>query len=144
VEVAGQIHEGTPKSHKIRDVPMPRFLRDELAGRVAELGADDLVFPSKSGTFMRRVRTSVHSKSWFKSAAESIGAPNLHIHDLRHAAASLAVQAGANVKAVQRMLGHASAAMTLDVYADLFDDDLDAVPMALDLSRRTQLGSARD
>ena len=35
--------------------------------------------------------------------------------------------AGANVKAVQRMLGHASAAMTLDVYAGLFGDDLDAV-----------------
>ncbi|MEU4480651.1 hypothetical protein AB0F68_21740 [Micromonospora sp. NPDC023966] len=32
---------------------------------------------------------------------------------------------GANVKAVRRMLGHASAAMTLDVYADLFEDDLD-------------------
>ena len=30
------------------------------------------------------------------------------------------------------MLGHASAAMTLDVYADLFDDDLDAVAVALD------------
>lgn len=30
------------------------------------------------------------------------------------------------------MLGHASAAMTLDVYADLFDDDLDAVAAALD------------
>jgi len=30
------------------------------------------------------------------------------------------------------MLGHASAAMTLDVYADLFDDDLDAVGVALD------------
>jgi integrase len=53
------------------------------------------------------------------------------IHDLRHTAASLAVSAGANVKAVQRMLGHASAAMTLDVYADLFDDDLDAVAEAL-------------
>ena len=48
-------------------------------------------------------------------------------HDLRHTAASLAISAGANVKAVQRMLGHASAAMTLDVYADLFDSDLDAV-----------------
>jgi hypothetical protein len=35
------------------------------------------------------------------------------------------------VKAVQKMLGHASAAMTLDVYADLFDDDLDAVGDAL-------------
>ncbi len=58
------------------------------------------------------------------------------IHDLRHTAASLAVSAGANVKAVQRMLGHASAAMTLDVYADLFDDDLDEVAAALD--RRAQ------
>jgi hypothetical protein len=52
-------------------------------------------------------------------------------HDLRHTAASLAISAGANVKAVQNMLGHASAAMTLDVYADLFDDDLDAVGEAL-------------
>jgi hypothetical protein len=34
---------------------------------------------------------------------------------------------GANVKVVQQMLGHASAAMTLDVYAGLFGDDLDSV-----------------
>jgi integrase len=57
------------------------------------------------------------------------------IHDLRHTAASLAVSSGANVKAVQRMLGHASAAMTLDVYSDLFDDDLDAVAEALHKAR---------
>ncbi|WP_371258733.1 MULTISPECIES: tyrosine-type recombinase/integrase [Mycobacteroides] len=44
-------------------------------------------------------------------------------HDLRHTAASLAVSAGANVKTVQKMLGHAGTAMTLDVYADQFDDD---------------------
>ena len=53
--------------------------------------------------------------------------PRITAHDLRHTAASLAISAGANVKAVQRMLGHASAAMTLDVYADLFDSDVDAV-----------------
>jgi integrase len=53
-------------------------------------------------------------------------------HDLRHTSASLAVSAGANVKAVQRMLGHAKASMTLDVYADLFDDDLDGVADRLD------------
>ena len=47
--------------------------------------------------------------------------------DLRHSAASLAVSAGASVKAVQKMLGHSSAAMTLDVCADLFDGDLDSV-----------------
>lgn len=48
-------------------------------------------------------------------------------HDLKHTAASLAVSAGANVKALQRMLGHKSAAMTLDTYADLFEDDLGSV-----------------
>ncbi|MCG5437218.1 tyrosine-type recombinase/integrase [Micromonospora foliorum] len=53
-------------------------------------------------------------------------------HDLWHTAAGLAVAAGANVKAVQRILGHASASMTLDVYAGLFGDDLDAVANRLD------------
>jgi integrase len=53
--------------------------------------------------------------------------PSLTAHDLRHTAASLAIHSGANPKVVQRMLGHASAAMTLDVYADLFESDLDVV-----------------
>jgi integrase len=60
------------------------------------------------------------------------GLTGLTLHDLRHTAASLAVSSGANVKAVQRLLGHASAAMTLDVYTSLFDDDLDAVADRLD------------
>ena len=46
---------------------------------------------------------------------------------MRHTAGSLAVASGANVKSVQQMLGHASAAMTLDAYAGLFGDDLDAL-----------------
>jgi integrase len=58
--------------------------------------------------------------------------PRVTAHALRHTAASLAISAGANVKAVQRMLGHSSAAMTLDVYADLFDDDLSGVADRLD------------
>jgi hypothetical protein len=43
------------------------------------------------------------------------------------------VSAGANVKAVQRLLAHASASMTLDVYSGLFDDDLEAVADLLDV-----------
>lgn len=39
-------------------------------------------------------------------------------HDLRHSCASLAVSAGVNVLALQRMLGHTSAKVTLDTYAD--------------------------
>ena len=61
--------------------------------------------------------------------------PRVTPHSLRHTAASLAVSAGAIVKAVQRMLGHASAAMTLDTYADLLDDDLNSVGVALDQAR---------
>lgn len=79
---------------------------------------------------------------WFTGARKRAAAQDetfpteLTIHDLRPTAASLGISAGANVRAVQRMLGRASAAMTLDTYADPFDDDLDAVSAALDEARR--------
>ena len=38
-------------------------------------------------------------------------------HDLRHTAASLAIASGASVKAIQRMLGHKDAAVTLNIYS---------------------------
>lgn len=60
-------------------------------------------------------------------------------HDLRHTAASLAISSGANVLAVQRMLGHASAAMTLDTHADLLDEDLDNVAAALNRARESHI-----
>lgn len=63
--------------------------------------------------------------------------PSITPHDLRHTAASLAVSAGANVKAVQRMLWHAKPSMTLDVYADLFDADLDDAATNLDVAIRS-------
>jgi integrase len=67
-----------------------------------------------------------------------------HPHELRHTAASLAVAAGANVKAVQQMLGHASAAMTLDVYAGLFADDLDGVADRLSSLHEIECGPNGD
>jgi integrase len=58
------------------------------------------------------------------SATEGIP-DGLLIHDLRDTAASMAISSGASIKAVQRMLGHASAAMTLDTYGSLFEEDLE-------------------
>jgi integrase len=81
-------------------------------------------------------------RAWFDRAAAAIGEDGLTPHELRHTAASLAVSAGANVKAVQRMLGHRSAVMTLDRYADLFDDDLDAVAERLDAARAAGVARA--
>jgi integrase len=91
-----------------------------------------LVELSNSGSPMRLTPPAV--KKCHK-ADESF--PSITPHDLRHSAASLAVSAGANVKAVQRMLGHAKASMTLDVYADLFDEDLDSVAANLDAAIRS-------
>ncbi|KXC05622.1 hypothetical protein MhomT_10395 [Microbacterium hominis] len=66
-----------------------------------------------------------------KRASERSLDPSTTPHDLNQALASLVISPGASVKAVQRMLGHESAAMTLDTYADLFNDDLDAVTAQL-------------
>ncbi len=64
---------------------------------------------------------------------ESCRVQGITPHDLRHTCASIAISAGVNVLALSRMLGHKSAKIPLDTYADLFDTDLDAVPSALDL-----------
>ena len=53
----------------------------------------------------------------FKKAAASIGWPDLRPHDLRHTAATVAIAGGADIKSVQGLPGHATAAFTLDVYA---------------------------
>lgn len=128
VKVGQQVIVGTPKSHERRSVPYPEFLAEALGSECAGKRKHELIF----GDGVVHLR-SPHSKSgWFVLAVERCQAidpdfPKITPHDLRHTAASLAISAGANVKAVQRMLGHASAAMTLDVYADLFEDDLDEV-----------------
>jgi integrase len=57
--------------------------------------------------------------------------PSLHTTSVTQQPASLS-SAHANVKPVQRMLGHAKASMTLEIYADLFDEDLDGVADRLD------------
>jgi len=57
-------------------------------------------------------------------AIKSIGVPSLRVHDLRHTAASVWLAAGADPKVVQRVLGHASAAMTMDLYGHLIEQSL--------------------
>jgi len=139
VEVGGVIEIGTPKTHKRRSVPFPRLLLPQLQEQARGKALDDLVFSDRWGFHMRRTRVSAGSRSWFKNALNAAQLEPMTLHDLRHTAASLAISAGANVKAVQRMLGHASAAMTLDTYADLFDDDLDAVSEGLDAAYEKSL-----
>ena len=139
-EVDGRMVFGTPKSHQCRSVPVPRSLITDLAAACAGKSPNELLFTAPKGgvLWLRNWRRRV-----FDPAVEGAGLGQLSPHELRHTAASLAVAAGANVKAVQRTLGHASAAMTLDVYSGLFDDDLDAVADRLDVAAQSARGSAR-
>ena len=86
-------------------------------------------FPTPGGGYLPRPKSA---NGWFTRAVKAAGVQAITPHDLRHTCASLAISAGVNVLALQRMLGHTSAKVTLDTYADLFDDDLDAVAVTLD------------
>jgi len=63
------------------------------------------------------------SVGW-RAAREAAGVPDVRVHDLRHTAASLWLATSADPKVVQRVLGHATAAMTLDLYGHLIDANL--------------------
>lgn len=150
VMVGADVHLGTLKSGKERTVVLPGFVVDELAKTCKGKQHGDLIWPARNGGHLGP--PSSHD-SWLSGAVERCQAaataarakeskrdkepttpvfPRVTAHALRHTAASLAISAGANVKVIQRMLGHSSAAMTLDVYADLFDDDLTGVADKLD------------
>jgi integrase len=129
VYVGGEFVVGTLKSNKNRTVVLPSFVVDALAQTAKGKGRDELLWPSAMGGYLGT--PSAHD-SWLSGAVGRCQKldktfPRVTAHALRHTAASLAISAGAKPKVVQRMLGHASAAMTLDVYPDLFESDLDAV-----------------
>lgn len=134
VQVAGKIVVGSLKTGNKRTIALPSFVADAIAVCCEGKSRDDLIWPSATGGHLGPP-SSV--RSWLVGAVARCQKadatfPRVTAHDLRHTAASLAVSSGANVKVVQRMIGHASAAMTLDVYADLLDDDLNAVADRLD------------
>ena len=53
---------------------------------------------------------------------EHAGCKHVRFHDLRHTFATLALQNGMDVKTLSAMLGHVSAATTLDIYTHITDD----------------------
>lgn len=119
---------GQTKGRTVRSVPVPSFVLDELSPLCADKEPSDLVFPGPDGKYLPRPKST---RGWFSGAVKRAKVQQITPHDLRHSAASLAVSAGVNVLALQRMLGHKSAKVTLDTYADLFDTDLDAVAVTL-------------
>lgn len=121
-DVGGRVILGTPKSHQSRTVPLPRFLAAEIAAAVAGKQADQFVFTMPGGV----MRLPNWRRSVFLSARRGAGlSGRFRVHDLRHTAASLMIQAGYPPKMLQEIMGHASITTTLDLYGHLYRGEMD-------------------
>ena len=152
---------GATKGHERREVPFPALLVDELTDLVRGQAPEALLFCGPRGavrgsqTFQRAVPNSAAEEMGLcvvkvdaarKPVTKVVGGvavpvftKRFHPHEFRHTAASLAIAAGADVQVVQRMLGHKSATMTLDLYGHLFADRLDTIADAMDAARQAAL-----
>lgn len=120
--VTSRLIEGPPKNRHSRTVPVPSALVEYVEGRCRAAPPDAPLFPTRRGSIWRgnNFRRACH----WKETTEAIGVPGLRLHDLRHTAASLLIASGADIKATQRILGHRSAQMTVDLYGHLIDAHL--------------------
>ena len=136
----GTIEEPKSDSGR-RAVPMVGILREELAAYILPTAMpDDLLFSTKSG------RPLDHSNALkrFLRALEAAGLKRVTIHSLRHSFASVALDNGVPIKALQRALGHAKASMTLDTYAHLIEESMGAAIDNLDNAFRCRKAPVLD
>jgi integrase len=131
--VSGHLLVSAPKTDAgRRQVPIPAFVADELAARRTDEDRDEsagLLFAAPGGGYLRD--SNFRRRAW-APAVKRAGLAPLRLHDLRHTCASLAIAAGADIKVLQRMLGHSSAALTLDRYGHLMPGQAEAVAARLD------------
>ena len=122
-----------------RSVPVVRPLARELAAHKLRSGRDGdaLVFgmtathPFDPSTVRRRALAA-----WAAAGLEPIS-----LHEGRHTCASGLIASGANAKTIQTVMGHATIAVTFDVYGHLMpgglDEALDAFDAYLDRAARS-------
>ena len=118
----GALFEDTLKSKRSRTVPLVADLVPITDKWSEGKASGSWLFPAPRGGPLSEPNWK-RSVGW-SAAVRKIGRPALRVHDLRHTCASLWLGAGADPKVVQRILGHASAAMTMDLYGHLIDHNL--------------------
>ncbi len=101
------------RAHRIRQA------EERLRLGAAWDGTLDLVFPNQTGHPMDAMNLTHRH---FQPLLVRAGLPRLRFHDLRHTAATLLLGRGVNPKIVSEMLGHASIAITLDIYSHVLSD----------------------
>ena len=122
---------GPPKSEaSFRSVPLADVVLETLAEHVRVFPpVAGYVFGDERGRPVTRSRWGVIWRPAATVAGLDLG---VGLHALRHYFASVLIASGQSVKAVQSVLGHASADETLNTYAHLWPDSDDRVRAALD------------
>ncbi|MFF3515772.1 tyrosine-type recombinase/integrase [Streptomyces sp. NPDC002573] len=136
---------GPPKTAKSRrTVPVGEVVTDALITHLAARPSKDWLFTMEEGEPLnyRRWKTEWNCARRTLQAAENEAAeregrkpvelPHMVTHDLRHFYASALIAGGASVKQVQLVLGHASAVITLRIYAHLWPGEEDRTRTVMD------------
>lgn len=118
----GSLFVDTLKNKRSRTVPLVADLVPIIDKWSEGKAPDDWLFNAPMGGPLSGPNWK-RSVGW-AAAVKAIGRPTLRVHDLRHTCASLWLGEGADPKVVQRILGHASATMTMDLYGHLIDTNL--------------------
>jgi integrase len=103
-------------------VPLVMHLVRTIKRWSAGKAPDAWLFAAPEGGPLRESNWK-RSVGWARATA-AIGRQGLRVHDLRHTAASVWLGVGADPKVVQRVMGHGTAAMTMDLYGHLVDGNL--------------------
>jgi integrase len=118
----GALYVDTLKNNRARTVPLVLDLLPIVDRWSAGKTPDAWLFSAPEGGPLRESNWK-RSVGW-SAATSAVGANGFRVHDLRHTAASVWLAAGADPKVVQRVLGHATAAMTMDLYGHMIDANL--------------------
>lgn len=101
-----------------------RTWRKEQRAEMLQLGFNtmdvkQLVFSDLENGFIELDRPN----TWLQRTCKRAKVPVLTSHALRHTFATILIGQGVNFKTVSELLGHATVAMTLDIYTGVYQED---------------------
>lgn len=119
-EVKGQLQMSVPKTRaSIRKLVLPPGVVEVLR-QYRETVDSRWMFPSPVKEDMPMTPGAVRRR--LQIILERAGCKRIRFHDLRHTFATLSLENGMDVKTLSAMLGHVSAATTLDIYTHITGD----------------------
>ncbi|MEG0441262.1 MAG: site-specific integrase [Oscillospiraceae bacterium] len=129
-EVKGELQLSTPKTKtSVRQLTLPPAVVAVLK-EYRETVDSRWMFPSPVKEDCPVTPCAIRSR--LQLILKHAGCKHVRFHDLRHTFATLSLQNGMDVKTLSAMLGHVSAATTLDIYTHITDDMRQSAAASID------------